>query len=80
MIRGVTVEESMAALPEDKGISRRFEIRGNSDPVTFTLTAQEGVAWSSDRGKWAGAILKLTGDEAEEFTISIVKTEGKDKR
>ena len=78
-IREVTVEESMVALPQDKGISCRFRIRDNNDPVTFTLTTQEGVTWSSDKGKWNGAVLKLTADEAREFSISIVRTEGKKK-
>lgn len=74
-IHGQTVTESLSALPDDQGIVRRFEIPGNDDPVFFTRTAHEGVTWSSDRGEWEGAVLKLTAEEAREFSVSIIKKE-----
>jgi hypothetical protein len=77
-IGGRTVTESMKALPGDKGILRRFEIPGNSVPVRFTLTSQKGVTWSSDKGKWVGAVLELTAEDARDFSISIIRTAAKE--
>jgi cytochrome c551/c552 len=65
------ITESFAALPNGSGFSRTFTLSpAPTVPLELDFSTDEKVAYSSDKGTWAGSKLTLTAAEASTFTIN----------
>lgn len=66
---GLEVGESFKALPEGKGIQRHFTVATNKH-LSLTFPANAKISITSNRGTLAGGVLRLTADEARDFTLT----------
>lgn len=66
------VTETFKSLPDAAGIERSFAISPPpSQPLVMKFTKVDGVEFTSEKGKWQGATLTLTPQEAAAFTLMI---------
>jgi cytochrome c551/c552 len=66
---GLEVGESFKALPEGKGVQRRFTVVTHK-PLALAFPANAKISITSNRGTMTQGVLKLTADEARDFTLT----------
>ena len=75
-INGIEVFEMIRPKADGSGLERTFRIPNASTTIWFTFNETDGVQYSSSVGTIAGNKLKLSPQEAKQFTITMTKAEG----
>jgi hypothetical protein len=75
-INGIDVYELIHAKPDGSGLVRTFRIPKTTKPVSFIYAVGDGVNYSCSKGRMINGELKLTAEEAYEFTIIMTKKKG----
>ena len=71
-LNGIDVYELIKPKEDGKGIVRRFRIPKAGNTVWFTSKSLNGSQeFTSSAGKWIDGILKLSPDEAQQFSITM---------
>mgnify|MGYP000122484629 CR=1 FL=1 len=66
---GLEVGESFKAQPDGKGIQRHFTVATHK-PLALAFPANAKISITSNRGTLAQGVLRLTADEARDFTLT----------
>ncbi len=69
----VVVTERIEPIPEQAGFRRTFTFEHVTQPLWFVWKEDKSIDLVVDRGNWAGNYLKLSPEEAREFTITITE-------
>jgi hypothetical protein len=69
----VEVEERITPTLERTGIRRHMSFANLNKPLWFVREASDAVDYESNKGSWQGDFLKLTPEEAADFTITITE-------
>jgi hypothetical protein len=73
----VEVTERITPTLEKPGMKRVMTFKNLKEPIWFVREDTDGVDYYVNKGSWEGNYLKLTPEEAREFTITITeKTQG----
>ncbi|MEK6480570.1 plastocyanin/azurin family copper-binding protein [Catalinimonas sp. 4WD22] len=73
MLDDVEVSERITPTLEKPGMKREMQFKNLKEPVWFARPTQQGVEIYVNKGKWEGNFLKLSPEEASEFTITITE-------
>lgn len=73
-INGVNVHELIKEKPDGSGLVRIFRIPDATQNVWFFRGNTLKSTYESSVGKWVDNVLKLTPNEAKNFTITLTKT------
>ena len=76
-INGVDVYELIKANEDGTALIRTFRIPHGSTDVWFLKHPSDGVGYESSSGKWQSDRIKISGQHARNFTITMIKKEGK---
>ncbi|MEM1096715.1 MAG: plastocyanin/azurin family copper-binding protein [Bacteroidota bacterium] len=74
-IGGVVIEETITAGDAPRSLVRTFEMDGHEGRVAFLTEASEGVRYEASAGAWDEGVLRLTADEAQQFSITMTAEE-----
>lgn len=74
-VDGAEVREVIRAGDGGVGLHRTFHVR-TTEPVRLLTEPDAGVRFQSSAGRWRGAVLELTPEEARRFTITMTPTAG----
>lgn len=72
-IDGIEVYELIKPKEDGTGLIRTFRISKTSRTIWFVFDADDGVSYQSSSGKWINNQLKLSPDEASQFTVTMTK-------
>ena len=72
-ISGADVYEIIHPKPDGTGLVRTIRIIGAQQPAWFVYDPHDGVSYESSTGTWEGNTLKLSPDQAKEFTLTMTK-------
>jgi uncharacterized cupredoxin-like copper-binding protein len=75
-INGVDVYELIHAKIDGSGLIRTFRIPKTTKPVSFIYGAGDGVIYNCSKGQMINGSLKLSSEDAHEFTIVMTKKKG----
>ncbi len=70
---GLTVRELITPAPEGTGLQRKFQIEEPPQDIRFVRRAADSVRVEATAGTWAADTLRLSPEEAREFTITMTK-------
>ncbi|MDF9796085.1 azurin [Catalinimonas alkaloidigena] len=70
---GVEVSERITPTLEKPGMKRVMQFKNLKAPIWFVRPKQQGVDIYVNKGKWEGDYLKLSPEEAKEFTIIVTE-------
>ena len=71
---GVQVRELVKPHPEENGLVRTFKVSSVEDPLWFATGGDEaGVDFEASAGTWEGDMLRLTPEEAKNFTVTMIR-------
>lgn len=73
LLDDVEVTERITPTLEKPGIKRVLTFKNLNEPVWFVREETDAVEYYSNQGRWEGNFLKLTPEEASEFTIIITE-------
>jgi hypothetical protein len=73
MINGVEVFELLTETDGGIGLNRRFRFQKLADDLWFTSDDRDGMIYHSDKGIWYEKRLKISPEEATDFTITMIK-------
>lgn len=72
-IDGTEVYELIKPKEDGTGLTRTFRIPKTNRIIWFIVDAEDGVTYQSSVGKWYNGQLRLSADEARQFTITMTK-------
>tara|TARA_R110001592_G_scaffold8105_1_gene44430 strand:+ start:6833 stop:7957 length:1125 start_codon:yes stop_codon:yes gene_type:complete len=75
LLSGVEVHEIIHPNKEGSGLIRTIRISDAKEPVWFLFNADGQVEYAFSKGEIEEGALKLSPDEAKEFTITVTKSE-----
>jgi azurin len=75
-LNGIDVYEQILPKEDGNGLKRTFRIPKASHTIWFVSTTEDGVTYDSSAGEWKDGKLKLSPDEARQFTIIMTRKEG----
>lgn len=79
-VNGTLVYELIKPAADGNGLTRTFKVPGAVKPIWFVTDPLDGVTYKSSAGVWKDGILKLTAQEARNFTITMAeKTTAKEE-
>lgn len=73
-LNGTNVYELIHPKSDGSGLLRTFRMPEAKETVWFVFHAEDGADYASSTGKWEDAQLKLSPQQAREFTITMTKT------
>lgn len=73
MLDEVEVSEIITPTLEKPGIKRMMQFKNLKAPIWFVRPSDQGVDMYVNKGTWEGNYLKLSPEEAKEFTITITE-------
>lgn len=77
-IKGKTIRHRITQRKSGVGLIHHFQIKNVSEPVWFAPEKSEDIVYSASKGTMEDGMLKLSPEEAQEFTVSLtVKKEDK---
>ena len=65
------VTEKITASTSERAVSIRYRMEGAQEPVFMSLSPAPGFRWSTTAGKLTAEHLKLTPEEAADFTLTL---------
>ncbi|MEM6645289.1 MAG: plastocyanin/azurin family copper-binding protein [Bacteroidota bacterium] len=71
----VMIEETITAGEAPRSLVRTFEVGGHNGPVAFVTEASEGVRYDASAGSWDEGVLRLSSDQAQQFSITMTAEE-----
>jgi azurin len=75
LLSGIAVYEIIHPKPDGSGLIRKFSIPEIEEPVWFVFDPDDEVDYEASTGKWENGQLKLSPQQAREFTIIMTKKE-----
>jgi len=76
-VDGVEVTEFLAKLPGKSGFSRRFRVTNASSDLLYDLNPDAGVGITCDKGRIQEKVIRLTQEEAKDFTLRFLEIPSK---
>ena len=76
LLSGNTVYEIIHPKPDGSGLIRKFSMPEMKEAVWFVFDPDDGVDYEASTGEWEEGQLKLSPEQAREFTIIMTKKEG----
>lgn len=70
---GVTVRELITPVSDGVGLQREFQIEEPPQEIRFVRTAADSVTVEASAGTWRADTLRLSPEEARDFTITMTK-------
>lgn len=75
LLSGIEVYEIIHPKPDGSGLIRKFRIPEIEEPVWFVFDPDDGVNYEATTGEWRDGQLKLSPEQARDFTIIMTKKE-----
>lgn len=72
-LSGADVFEIIHPKPDGTGLIRTIRIEGNQQPAWFVHEPDDGMDYEASAGTWEGHRLRLTPNQAREFTLIMTK-------
>lgn len=68
----IHIHEMILPAKERPGLEIRYELRNVDQTVWYAATDNTGVRVEASRGEWEGNMLRLSPEQAKDFTITII--------